>query len=146
MSAPERRAFSVAVYPRHGGRVLLIRHNRLGVWLPPGGECEPGETPLEAAARELLEETGLVGRFPPLSDIEGTPPGLIGYEEHLAGAKGRHMNFVFVADVDQTEVPPHREFSEARWVDAEEAARLEAPRNVGQLARVALGGGGRAGM
>jgi 8-oxo-dGTP pyrophosphatase MutT (NUDIX family) len=117
--------------------VLLIRHRRLGVWLPPGGECQPGETPLEAAERELREETGLRGRFPILSDIDGAPPGLIGYEEHPAGSKGTHLNFVFVADVDTDEVRPNHEFGEWRWVES--ADGLEAPRNVGQLAEVALG-------
>lgn len=140
MTAPERRAFSVAVYPRHrgSGQILLILHKRLGVWLPPGGECMPGETPLEAAARELHEETGLSGRFPATSPIEGTPPGYLGYEEHIAGSKGRHMNFVFVADVDTREVRPNDEFTEWRWVT--EMTGLWGPRNVGQffdLARAA---------
>lgn len=38
--------------------VLLVEHRVRG-WVPPGGKVEPGETPRMAAARELLEETGL---------------------------------------------------------------------------------------
>src|SRR5688572_20324483 len=97
-----RRAFSVAVYARRGGiggQVLVIHHRRLKTWLPIGGELEPGEIPLEAAARELAEESGLRGRFRPLRGAcDGVPPGYLGYEEHTAGHKGLHMNFVFVAD------------------------------------------------
>jgi 8-oxo-dGTP diphosphatase len=29
------------------GRVLMIRHRRLGVYLYPGGHVENGETPIE---------------------------------------------------------------------------------------------------
>jgi 8-oxo-dGTP pyrophosphatase MutT (NUDIX family) len=137
----ERRAFSIAVYPRHGDRVLLIFHRRLATWLPPGGELEPGETPLEAAARELKEETGLTGVFPHVSEIEGTPAGLIGYEEHLAGSKGRHLNFVFVADVPTTDVVGNGEFTDHRWVTLEDGPWDLAPRNVHQLAVLALRAG-----
>ncbi|WP_155128364.1 NUDIX domain-containing protein [[Actinomadura] parvosata] len=38
--------------------VLLVRHRRRG-WVPPGGRVEPGESPREAARRELYEETGV---------------------------------------------------------------------------------------
>lgn len=135
---PVRRAFSVAVYPRRGDRTLVIFHKRLNKWLPPGGELSEGETPLDAAKRELFEETGLTGRFPRTSEIEGVPPGLIGYEEHIAGSKGLHMNFVFVADVDTDEVRPNDEFTQWRWVTFEEGPWSETPSNVGAFARLAL--------
>jgi 8-oxo-dGTP diphosphatase len=31
---------------------------RAGMWVPPGGHCDPGESPLACARRELFEETG----------------------------------------------------------------------------------------
>lgn len=140
MTAAARRAFSVAVYARRRGEVLVIQHRRLGTWLPIGGELEPGETPLEAAVRELREESGLVGRFSPLARApDGVPPGLIGYEEHQAGTKGLHMNFVFVADVpDDAVVTPNDEFDEYRWVDTDALDELDSPVNVRQFGYLAL--------
>lgn len=136
-----RRAFSVAVYARRKGtEVLAIFHRRLQTWLPIGGELEPGETPLEAAMRELREETGLVGRFGPLAGAaDGVPWGYLGYEEHPAGSKGLHMNFVFVADVaDDAEVVPNHELVDWKWIDRDELARLESPLNVRQFGFLAL--------
>ncbi len=139
MSQP-RRAFSVAIFVRHNDTLLVIHHNRLQTWLPIGGEMEAGETPLEAARRELLEETGLVGRFPEIAGApDGVPPGYLGYEEHQAGSKGLHMNFVFVADVSgDAKVVPNHEFSEYRFLSRDEFADLSCPLNVRQYAFLAL--------
>jgi 8-oxo-dGTP pyrophosphatase MutT (NUDIX family) len=47
------------VYAVHEDRVLLVFHAALRRWLAPGGHVETGETPDQAAVREVLEETGL---------------------------------------------------------------------------------------
>ena len=143
----ERRAFSVAIFARYTdaegvARVLLIRHKRLGTWLPVGGEIEPGETPLEAARRELHEETGLAGEFPVVDALDGCPPGLIGYEEHPAGSKGTHLNFAFVADVPTMDLVACDEFDAHRWVTG--TSDVACPANVHELVARALSASGKA--
>ena len=48
-----------AVIVNDAGEVLLQRASLDGLWCIPGGGIDPGEQPAEAAAREVLEETGL---------------------------------------------------------------------------------------
>jgi len=64
------------------GKVLLVRRRmtpRRGLWTFPGGFVDFGESPTEAAARECLEETGLVVEITGLLDV-------VGGQEHEGGA------------------------------------------------------------
>jgi len=55
--ADEKLEFAVSV-ARMDGRYVFCRHSERTTWECPGGHVEPGETPLEAARRELYEESG----------------------------------------------------------------------------------------
>lgn len=54
---------AVGVLRAPDGRVLLTERkpgkDAAGFWELPGGQVEPGESPVQAAARELLEEVGV---------------------------------------------------------------------------------------
>lgn len=68
----------VQVAPIIGGdSVLLVNQYRFGVdkfsWEFPGGIMEKGETPEEAAARELLEETGYKGQIKLIGGFSPNP-------------------------------------------------------------------------
>jgi 8-oxo-dGTP diphosphatase len=66
---PERPILAVGVVVLRGGEVLLIRRARepgRGLYSVPGGAVRAGERLAEAAAREVLEETGLAVEIGPL--------------------------------------------------------------------------------
>ncbi len=65
-----RAAVSVAVF--RGDEVLLVLRGKgayRGSWSLPGGAIELGETAVDAARRELFEETGLLATDLTLGDV-----------------------------------------------------------------------------
>ncbi len=48
----------VVIAARHDGGWLFVRHRRRGGYELPAGHPDPGEDTVEAAVRELTEETG----------------------------------------------------------------------------------------
>ena len=98
----------VVVLSRCGGRILLSRHRARTTWETQGGHVEPGETPMEAARRELYEESGAV-RY----DIRALCDYWAGDEVTGEGATGR----VFHAEIHELGPLPESEMAEVRLFD-----------------------------
>ena len=109
----------VAVCIVEDDRVLLVQHGKAGrtYWLLPGGGVEVGETLVEAAHRELAEETGLeieVGRL--VLVCEALQPA------------GRHiLNLVFAGTKRGGSlcVGKDERVVRAQWVSVDELSSLE---------------------
>ena len=66
----------VVLLSRYQGQYLLSRHKARSTWELQGGHIEPGETPQQAAGRELFEESGALSfDLIPLCDYSGEEPG-----------------------------------------------------------------------
>lgn len=102
-----------AVVRDENGRLLLVRRGRppaIGTWTLPGGRVEPGESPAEAAAREVAEETGLTVA---VGALLATVP-VLGYQVHD-----------FVATVTGGALCAGDDAADAQWFDPTELAHLE---------------------
>ncbi len=95
------------------GRVLLIRRADNGFWALPGGACDVGETPAEAAARETWEETGY--------QVEITRLLGVFDERFHHGEAGRHLYvLLFAGVVTGGEARPSPETTHVAWFSWED--------------------------
>ncbi|MDD6468030.1 MAG: NUDIX domain-containing protein [Erysipelotrichaceae bacterium] len=95
----------VVVLSQYQGKILLSRHKDRTTWETQGGHIEEGEIPLEAAKRELYEESGAIDYdIVPLCDYWA------GSEDQSHGANG----MVFQAIIHQLDSIPDSEMAEVK--------------------------------
>ena len=109
---------AVGVVCLRGEAVLLIRRGtppRQGEWSLPGGRIEPGERAVDAALRELREETG----------VEAEITGLIDVVDGLFPEAGRHYVLIdYAARWLSGEPVAGDDASEARFVPLDQVETL----------------------
>jgi 8-oxo-dGTP pyrophosphatase MutT (NUDIX family) len=139
------RDFTVAVFVVHRDHVLLHRHLKLDLWLPPGGHIEPDELPDEAAVREVQEEAGidieLIGARGLDRDLPGEPCQLVrpeGIQLEFISPGHEHIDLIYFAQPanagdDLPDVLPGMQ-----WVDEDGLGRLDVTDEVASWSRKAL--------
>ena len=142
------RDFTVATFVVHGDRVLMVRHRKLQLWLPPGGHINENELPDEAAVREVLEETGLT------CELVGEVGLAVEYPRQLIRPEGiqleditpghQHIDLIYFARLKGAigaaaprPVTSH-ESEEAGWYTLDELDALPVPADVRAWAERAI--------
>jgi 8-oxo-dGTP diphosphatase len=109
----------VGCIPVHQGRILLVRSQR-GFWSTPGGHLDFGESPVDAAIRETLEETGVTVR-----DLE-----FVAITNDVIADSGKHYVTIWlrgVVDDPAVAIRDTAEIAEAAWFDPDS---LPGPRHI----------------
>jgi len=93
----------VVVCSRYDGKWLLSKHKKRDTWETQGGHIEPDETPMDAARRELYEESGVEDAvIRPVCDYYGYDS-----QSHSNG-------MVFLAEIRRLGEMPESEMKEVR--------------------------------
>lgn len=119
----EKIDFVTSVFVVHNGRVLLRKHDKYKIWLPPGGHIELDEDPTQCAVREVKEEVGLdvvlkdfghpVAQFMESTDL--IPPQFL--TRHKISDTHDHISMIYFATAqsDKIQQGPGEASDEIRW-------------------------------
>ncbi|NYH10150.1 NUDIX hydrolase [Pseudomonas moraviensis] len=108
--SPRLIRIAAALLLNPNGQTLLVRKRDTMAFMQPGGKIEAHELPVDALARELEEELGLV--------IDPTQASFLG---QFSAPAANEPGFVVQAEIFQltidTEVSPAAEIEEVIWID-----------------------------
>jgi len=110
---------AIGVIVNHADEILLskrqVGQHLGGYWEFPGGKVEPGELPLDALKREVLEEVGL-------DVVAADPVGIFNYHYHEKSVR------LHVFSIHQFEGLPEARLGQVlRWVDRASLNQYQLP-------------------
>lgn len=139
------RDFTATTFVVEERRTLLLWHNKIHAWLPPGGHIETNELPEQAARREVLEETGLQIEFiapidmeDKLGDVSVLRRPVCILLEHIE-PDHQHIDFIYYGRVTGGRlVIDERAASDCRWCNLDDLEDPEIPVDIRSLGRNAI--------
>lgn len=122
-------------------KFLLTHHKKFDKWMPPGGHIEDMENPLEAAIREVKEESGIdISPFLEKINIiddraRALPLPMFVLEERIDPygdqAEHYHIDFVYVIEMDeQPVIHQEKESHQIGWFTVEDIQNIPVFDNV----------------
>lgn len=122
----KRMTLGVRAIVVDGEKVLLVKHSYLPGWHFPGGGVDGTETMLEAALREVVEETGHV--------VKADDAKLVGiYRNTIPPGRDHVAVYVISAHIAPERFVPNREIIEIGWF-----ARNQLPDDTSNATRARL--------
>ena len=128
-------------------KILMIHHNKLQVWLPPGGHVDENELPDDAVIREILEETGinvkLISNKRELNFIDGckeleTPFSIL-LEDIEGNGTHNHIDMIYLCYALNEDFSPQTiEVSAIGWFNFDEIKQLKTYDNVVKIISKAI--------
>ena len=127
--------------------ILMIRHKKLGVWLPPGGHINENELPCEAVLREIYEETGVKAAVitaaqdtcVPACDYMLPVPMEILLEDTEGTGLHNHIDMIYLCLSENSDLKPQEnEVDGIGWFTAESIMELNTYNNVRNTVQKAI--------
>jgi 8-oxo-dGTP pyrophosphatase MutT (NUDIX family) len=106
----EGKTFGEArAYCFYHGKLVIVYSPKKNFWTPPGGSIEPGESPEEAVAREVREETNMEVIYQePIGYLDITSPD---------GAVRHTNSFCIVRPIGDFVADPDGDITEIKYID-----------------------------
>jgi 8-oxo-dGTP pyrophosphatase MutT (NUDIX family) len=135
---PGEKQFTASVWiltRTHPKKILLVHHKKFDKWMQPGGHIERFENPVEAAIREVKEETGLDIHFLQKEILKGgedaafLPLPIFFMEQIIPSYKDQpahfHLDINYVVEVSEQLIKHNIKESHAiGWFTKEEVQNL----------------------
>lgn len=146
-------AYIMLMEPQKPPRILLHKHRKLGVYLPVGGHVELNETPWQAMAHEIEEESGYTlaelqilqpaVRLGLMDEVAVHPQPML-LNSHAFDSRSDHfhsdISYPFIAHAKPAKQPSDGESNDIRWLTYDELEALPSTDIYNNSKRTALFG------